>query len=92
MTHSGHGHRATLALPVPSPRTHPWGVLRVEQLCQTGQMTSLRAYALNGKGKSVSDVEKEIDELQSKLTAESRESAPPALAPFCAAFRCSSTG
>src|SRR5262245_18120860 len=25
MTHSGHGQRATLALPVPSPRTHPWG-------------------------------------------------------------------
>jgi hypothetical protein len=35
--------------------------------------TSLRAYALSGKGKSMSDVEKEIDELQCKLTAKTRE-------------------
>ena len=35
--------------------------------------TSLRAYALNGKGKSMSDVEKEIDELQGRLTAKTRE-------------------
>jgi hypothetical protein len=35
--------------------------------------TSLRAYALSGKGKSMSDVKKEIDELQCKLTAKTRE-------------------
>jgi hypothetical protein len=35
--------------------------------------TSLRAYALLGKGKSMTDVEKEIDELQGKLSAKTRE-------------------
>src|SRR5215510_5731405 len=45
------------------------GHLRVEQLCQT----STRPHRSVGKGKSMSDVEKEIDELQCKLTAKTRE-------------------
>ena len=73
MTHSGHGQRATLALPLPSPRAHLVGLLRVEQLCKQSHDLTEGLCAQWERGKSMSDVEKEIYELQCKLTAKTRE-------------------
>ena len=42
-------------------------------LLSNSHTPSLRSYALNGKGKVDECVEKEIDELQCKLTAKTRE-------------------